>query len=129
MDREGRETLVTEEKREFGTPRISPDGKQLVLSIHEEGSPNSLWTYDLEDHSFSRLTFEGQNGSAVWSPDGKWIIFQSRNQDGSSLYRQLADRSSPAEQLTESHPSAQQTTSWSPDGSVVTFSRVGDGDI
>ena len=130
MDREGRETLVTEEKRDFGSPRISPDGKQLVLSIHQEGDSGHLWTYDLEDHSFSRLTFGGERyGSAVWSPDGKWIIFQSRNQDGSSLYRQLTDRSSPAEQLTERYPTAQQTTSWSPDGSVVTFFRTDQVDI
>jgi serine/threonine-protein kinase len=122
MDREGRETLVTEDKREFGTPRISPDGKQLVLSVHQEGAPNHLWTYDLEDHSFSRLTFEGiSNGSAVWSPDSKWIIFQSTREDGRSLYRQLADRSSPAEQLTERYSGPTQTTSWSPDGSVVAF--------
>ena len=131
MDREGRETPVTEEKREFGTPRSSPDGKQLVLSIHQEASPNHLWTYDLEDQSFSRFTFEGlSNGSAVWSPDSKWIIFQNTSEDGRSLYRQLADRSSPAEQLTEKSPTVQQATSWLPDGSAVTFFQgSGDGDI
>ena len=33
VDREGRETLVTEEKHSYTMPRISPDGKKLVLSV------------------------------------------------------------------------------------------------
>ena len=41
VDRQGRETLVTEEKREYGSSHISPDGKQAAFSIHQGGSPHS----------------------------------------------------------------------------------------
>jgi len=42
VDREGRETLVTEEKREYAAPQISPDGKQVALSMHKGGAPQRL---------------------------------------------------------------------------------------
>ena len=71
VDRQGRETLVTEEKRPFAAPRLSPDGKQVALSIGDVTGRN-LSIFDFEAGSLSRLTFENErNGSADWSPDGK----------------------------------------------------------
>ena len=54
VDREGRETLVTEEKENYFGPRVSPDGKRAVFSSREAGETN-VWIYNLEGDSFSRL--------------------------------------------------------------------------
>ena len=79
VDRQGTERLVTQEKRTYGTPRVSRDGKRVALQISEDDFHFNVWIYDLERHSFSRLTFEGEvNGSPILSPDSKWIVFQSR---------------------------------------------------
>ena len=127
VDRQGTERLVTEEKRTYGTPRVSPDGKRVALTIFEDSFHFNVWIYELERTSFSRLTFEGEmNGSPILSLDNKWIVFQSTRDGLRSLYRQPPDGSGSAEQLTTTTRSAQQTTSWSPDGSVITFTELGD---
>ena len=78
VDHQGTETLVTEEKRDFRVPRISPDGKRVVVVVFEDAINRNVWIYDIEGDSFSRLTFEEeQNGASIWSPDGKSIVFQT----------------------------------------------------
>ena len=123
VDREGREAPVTEEKREYAAPRFSPDGSKLVHATYPEG--RTLWIYDFELDSFSRLTFEGTpSGSAVWSPDGAWIIFQVRDPGRIHMVRQPADRSTPPEPLTQERATAQMPTSWSPDGRFLVFNQA-----
>ena len=121
VDREGTERVITQEQRTFATPRISPDGKQLSVTIYDDDGKGDVWIYSFEQDSFSRLTFEGDlNATQSWSPDGKWIAFQSRSEGLRGLYRQLADGSGLPQQLTTSTPLAQLTDAWSPDGRVLT---------
>lgn len=125
VDREGRETLVTKERREYASSHISPDGTRAVFSIHQGGSPHSVWIYDFGRDSFSRLTFEGSiAGAAVWSPDSKWIVYQANPDGKRNMYRQLADRSGQPERLTTSDR-LHMPVSWSPDGHVVAFNEGG----
>ncbi len=125
VDREGRETLVTEEKHSYTMPRISPDGKRLALSVGDESGRN-VSILDFEADSLNRLTFEDErSGSAAWSPDGEWLVFQSGQVGGESgIVRQPVDRSRPQERLT-STTTRQMALSWSPDGQVVAFTEAG----
>ena len=130
VDREGRETPVTQEKRGYSSPDISPDGKQVALQMIEDTGNLNVWIYDFDGDSFSRLTFEGtRNGSPTWSPDGKWIMFQGGDPGTRGLARQLADRSGSVEWLTTTS-SNQIPGSWSPDGRVLALTlQLGDTDI
>ncbi len=131
VDRQGKERTVSEENRKYGTARISPDGRQVAVTILEEGEWN-VWIYDLEGDWFRRLTFEGKlNLFPIWTPDGKWITFTSYRDGPPNLYRKWADGDSPAERLTTSQ-FQHWSGSWSPDGSVLAFSvtdSVQPGDI
>ena len=128
VDREGRETLVTQEKRSYSSPDISPDGKKAALQIIEESGNLNLWIYDFDGDSFSRLTFEGtRNGSPTWSPDGEWIMFQGGDRGARGLARQRADRSGSVERLTTT-PTAHFPGSWSPDGRILALTRQPPGD-
>jgi len=126
VDREGKETLVTEEKRPFSVLRISPDGKRLATSVGDTADRN-VHIYDFEADSFSRLTLEDKrSGSPIWSPDGNWLVFQTTGRDlQRAMVRQPADRSLPPEQLTML-PSFQMPNSWSSDGRFLAFSTGGD---
>jgi len=125
VDRKGTETLVTEEKRNYRVPRVSPDGQSIAVTIFETPGSN-VWLLDLRSDSFRRFTFEG-GGTHKWSPDGKWIAFSSRRDGPNHLYRKLADGSGSAQRLTTDAPlSTRMTGSWSPDGSVLTFDGGGD---
>jgi serine/threonine-protein kinase len=121
VDRQGTETLVTDEERDFRAPRISPDEKQVAFTIGVPAIGAQIWIYDIPTDSFSRLTFEEQrSGSAAWSPDSKWLIFQSGEPGEGGMVRQPADGSLPPERLT-STPSRQQPNSWSSDGQFLAF--------
>jgi len=117
VDRKGNESLITQEEGRFKTPRISPDGKQVAVVIEKGVEDQNLWIYGLESGSLRRLTFEGGSGE-TWSPDGKWIIFQT----GTRISRQFADGSGPIEHLTV--PTFSQLPgSLTPDGKVLAFTR------
>jgi len=119
VDREGRESPVTQEKGQYTAPRLSPDGNKLV---HSTGAGGTLRIYDFELDSFSRLTFEGTpSGSSEWSPDGEWITFQVSVPGRRHMVRQPADRRTPPEPLTQEQANAQMPTSWSPDGRFLVF--------
>ena len=126
VDREGTESVITQEDVSFGTPRISPNGKQIAVAISKGGETQNIWIYDLENESLRRLTFGG-GGMDTWSPDGRWIILQGRDSGGLRVIsRQLADGSGPIEHLTVPTPHAQMPQSLTPDGSVVAFSEYAD---
>ncbi len=127
VDREGTERVITEEKRTFGTPRLSPDFRQVSVTVYEDDGSRNVWIYSFEQDSFSRLTFEGDfNSTQSWSPDGKWIVFQSGREGLRGVYRQLADGSGPPQQLTTLTQVAQVIDSWSPDGRELTYTRAGE---
>ena len=127
VDRNGTESVIIQDEASFGSPRVSPDGKQVAVAISKSGETQNLWIYDLEGESLRRLTFGG--GSVeTWSPEGKWIIFQGRDSEGRrAISRQLADGSGPIEHLTVPSGVAMLPGSLAPDGSVLAFSRnIGD---
>jgi len=71
----------------------------------------------------NRLTFEEKSsGSANWSPDSQWLVFQSGEPGEYGIVKQPADRSKPQERLT-SGPNRQNPSSWSSDGQLLAFSE------
>jgi Tol biopolymer transport system component len=103
---------------------VSPDGNWAGIGIFERDIENRIWVYDLKGDSFRRLTFEHTNPSTVWSPDGKWLVFSSGRYGENRLVKQLADGSSPAEQLTSS-VERRVPGSWSSDGKWIAFTEAG----
>jgi len=127
VDRNGTEAPITEEVRDYRASRISPDGTKFSVNVFEEDSGRNIWIYDLSNDSFSRLTFEeARNGSPAWSPDSKWLAFQSGRNQELGIVRQPINRSSPQERLTSSR-TPQMPSSWSPDGSLLAFQQVTNG--
>jgi len=77
--------------------------------------------YDLVRGSLSRLTFEGWNGSPLWTPDGTRVVFNSDREGGlANLYWKSADGSGVVERLLP-NPEGQMVGSFSPDGKVLAF--------
>ncbi len=101
---------------------ISPDEKRLVMRIG--GARSDFWLQDLERGALSRFTFtEHADGRALWSPDGRTIVYTERPSSVlSRLYRKPADSSSKEEMLIESDHQI-SLRDWSPDGKYLVFRR------
>ena len=71
-------TLLETPGEEY-SPRISPDGRQFLLSSFRKGRWELwLWNADLTDGHPIFAKPGGTAGSPGWSPDGKWIAFDAR---------------------------------------------------
>jgi para-nitrobenzyl esterase len=120
VDRRGRETPILHQPKGFETPRLSPEGKRVALTLSEPSRSN-VWIYDLEKDTLRRLTDGALDTTPVWTPDGQGIIFQSRRGGEYGLYRQAADGSDSAEPMTVPTRMAQIPGSFAPDGNLMSF--------
>ena len=81
-DRSGRLESLWDDEGIYGSPRLSPDGRRLVVSI-QRGDDWDVWVYDIEREVATRLTFEsGYDADPVWSPDGLYVAFASDRDEG-----------------------------------------------
>lgn len=80
VDRQGAEQPVAAPPRAYNTGlRISPDGTRVAMDIVDLSTTVDIqvWVHDLARGSTSRRTFEGFNGSPVWTPNGERLIYSS----------------------------------------------------
>ena len=129
-DREGNSEPVTDELRSYSAPRISPDGRQVAVTIIEHSRSYNVWIYDLDEHKFRRLTFEGNNEVPIWAPDGSRLAFLSYRDGLANLYSKAADGGGSAELLLDTETDAERAagaghfrypSAWSPDGRFIAY--------
>jgi serine/threonine-protein kinase len=98
VDRNGRETPLLSDPRQYEDPRFSPDGERLAVHVSETNE-GDLWIHEEETGTLSRLTFETENFYPVWAPDGRRIAYTSRQAGVAGLFWKPSDGSGAAEQL------------------------------
>jgi len=124
VDRKGGTSKLIEEGGAYANPRLSPDGKQLALTVLKDGNFD-VWVYDLERGVPTRLTFDdAPDTEQVWSPDGRYLVFSSGRDGADNLYRKRADGSGDEERLTKSDI-PMWANSWSRDGRSIVFAGMG----
>jgi len=122
VTRNGAEQPIAAPSRAYRIPRLSPDGRRVVVAIDEEGA--QTWLYDLSRETLTRLTFGGTvNQAPVWAPDSKRVAFQSNKEGPLELFSQLADGGGGLERLTTSEYSP-APNSWSSDGQLLAYIDV-----
>ncbi len=126
LDRTGKQvgTLV-DKLTNLQDARISPQGDRLAIGI--DIGMNDIWVIDLVRGVRTRLTFGPvQNIAPVWSPDGKWIAYNSDRNGRSAIFRKRADGSG-GEELLLTDDQALAPTNWSHDGKTLIYDRGGVG--
>ena len=88
-----------DDSRDFSFPRLSPDGKQLAISIGS-ADHRDIWLDELASGTRTRLTTEGlTNERPEWSPDGTRVLFRSDRGTRSAIWWRPADMSAEATPL------------------------------
>ncbi len=122
MDRSGKKIgTVADKLTNLQTARISPQGDRIVFQI--DTGVNDVWVLDLARGIRTRLTFGPvQNAYPIWSPDGKWVAYNSSRNGHAQLYRKPADGSG-AEELLLNDEEVVLPTDWSQDGKYLIYMR------
>jgi TolB protein len=88
----------------------APDGSHILIHAGPFGDKN-IFKLDVNTGGYVQLTRGGNNAGASYSPDGRYIVFNSmRNNDQADLYIMRADGTNEV-QLT-SHPEPDWGAEW-----------------
>jgi Tol biopolymer transport system component/tRNA A-37 threonylcarbamoyl transferase component Bud32 len=129
VSRNGSEQILGAPARAYNQPRLSPDGRRVVVDVVNSTEDMQVWMYDVSRDTFAPFTFEGVNRHAIWTPDGKRIVFMSNRKGPTQIFWKLADGSGGLEQLTGgANPAGADVLpvpySWTPDGRLLAFVRL-----
>jgi serine/threonine-protein kinase len=120
VDRKGVATPVgAPARRPYQHPRFSPDGRRIVVTLG--GIQSTVWIYDRSSGAFNRLTFEGNNGWPIWTPDGTRITYASNRAEPWRLYSRPFDGSGIEERISTSGKGDREPDAWSSDGKVLFY--------
>jgi eukaryotic-like serine/threonine-protein kinase len=120
FDRAGKRLNVLGPVANHGNLELSPDGKQVAVAVLDtsEGT-RDIWLYDVERGSRKRFTAtDGDENWAIWSRDGRRIVFNSNRNGRLDLFQgALAPGSVPEPLLRD----GMWPVSWAPDGRHILF--------
>ena len=123
VDRNGKEDPIAAVPDTYSSPRISPDGTRLALTVGN-GEDADIWIWDLVRKALTRFTFEkGQDSSPLWFPDSKRIVFYSGRNNEPGLYWKMADGTGNVDKIGSTIGSC-RSLCWSGDLDTVVFGGI-----
>ncbi len=122
FDRTGKQIGVVGDPAAYTDLELSPDGKRASVSIPDQaGNERDIWFYDLGRGLRTRFTFGPAEAlTAIWSPDGSRVVFNSRRKGHYDLYQKASSGAGTEEALLEDNLD-KFPTSWSPDGRFILY--------
>jgi len=99
---------------------LSPDGQRVMLDRTVQGN-RDLWVLDLSHGGTERYTFDpAQDGLAVWSPDSRQLVYESKRKGPYDLYIMAGDRPGDGRPILES-TFDKWPMDWSRDGAYILY--------
>jgi len=121
FDRLGKPVGTVGEPRTFFDIQFSPDRKTLTASAPDAVGNYDLWMYDVGRGLPTRFTVDPAGEYwAVFSLDGRTVIFNSTRKGHYDLYRKPANGAG-AEELIYADDADKVPTSWSHDGKFLLY--------
>jgi eukaryotic-like serine/threonine-protein kinase len=124
FDRKGQQIGIALNPGIYGNVMLAPNGKVLASDTTDPASQNTnVWTYDLENRSEKRLTFDAAfDALPIWSPDGGHIVFSSNREHKFELYLKDSNGAND-EKVIGQGPVDAFPTDWSRDGKYIIYQR------
>ena len=129
LSSEGRREVLTTELGTFHNPRVSPDGRRIVLDRNMGGRQGrDVWVLDRTTRGLSRITSKGDAHDPVWTPDGHHVTYLSLGTSEGPVFTVSADGDAGERHIPMAgglvHPGV-----WLPDGRryVVGYGEIENG--
>ncbi len=119
VDRKGREEPFAIEPRSYFDPRLSPDGTMLAIS-----ADGDIWMWNVARQVLTRFTqTSGPEFNPIWTPDGRYLVFDSNEGSGPRILRKAADGTGAAAVILDVPGGYPETLS--PDGKYFVYHATG----
>jgi Tol biopolymer transport system component len=112
---DGEQTPLAAPAHAYVTPRLSPDGRRVVLGVSE--ATEHIVLYELNSAALTPLTLEAANRAPIWWGDGR-VTFASNRNGALNLFSAPPDGNGTVEGLLTSDY-LQMPGSWSRDGQTL----------
>ena len=107
------------------SPRFSPDGQRIIMSLQSGGNSN-IYSMDLRSRMTTRLTNTAAIDTAPsYSPDTRQVTFESDRGGGQQIYVMNADGSN--QRRISFGDGRYSTPVWSPRGDLIAFTKLYSG--
>jgi len=125
LDSSGKTETLQATPGAYYTMRFSPDGKRLAMTVDHGEKGREIEVYDWQRGTQMRLTSTGEvTVFPVWSPDGKYIVFEASSPRGYGIGLVRGDGSGTMQRLGESS-SLMIPYTFTPDGRQLIYSAAG----
>jgi Tol biopolymer transport system component len=124
-DRQGKVLSHVGEPAQRDEMGLSPDGTRVAEGRVDTQGIWAVWVVELARGVSSRFTFDSTGaGNAIWSPDGKQIVFAVGGGQSADIFRRTSNGAAKEEILFHSD-SAKTPLDWSSDGRWLLYAERG----
>ncbi len=114
--------LATIPPGSYQDPRLSPDGRRVLVTQVNDMQLNDIWVYDIASGRSDRVTNDGTSMMGVWNPAGSQIAYSSARKGNLEAWVSSSDGSGEPRQLTTLGGQV-HVDSWSADGRTLSLHR------
>ena len=128
FDRTGNQEPLQLPPAFYQSPRVSSDGRSIVVAIGEQSDVGDVWRHDLATGATVQLTSNGLSGSPLWFPDSAGIVFASARGAVRYPFRLRLDTAAEPEPIAvgpRGPTNAGDPVSWADNGRTLLVSRTG----